>query len=47
MERIHFRGADFTLVHEVQRVSPLAGSHVRASITGVFLDTAVAQRMMA
>ena len=35
------------LMHKVQRVSPLAGSHVRASITGFFLDTTVAQRMMA
>ena len=35
------------LMHKVQRVSLLAGSHVRASITGFFLDTAVAQRMMA
>lgn len=35
------------LMHKVQRVSPLAGSHVRASITGFFLDTHVAQRVMA
>jgi len=35
------------LMHKVQRVSPLAGSHVRASVTGFFLDTNVAQKIMA
>jgi hypothetical protein len=34
------------VMHKVQRVSPLAGSHVRASITGFFLDTNVAARVM-
>jgi hypothetical protein len=34
------------VMHKVQRVSPLAGSHVRASITGFFLDTNVAAKVM-
>ncbi|HVC21373.1 MAG TPA: hypothetical protein VNE16_14970 [Vicinamibacterales bacterium] len=34
------------LMHKVNKVSPLAGSHVRASVTGFFLDTAVAGRVM-
>ena len=34
------------VMHKVQRVSPLAGSHVRASVTGFFLDTNVAARVM-
>ncbi len=34
------------LMHKVNRVSPLAGSHVRASVTGFFLDTNVAARVM-
>jgi hypothetical protein len=34
------------LMHKVNKVSPLAGSHVRASVTGFFLDTKVAARVM-
>ena len=35
------------VMHKVQRVSLLAGSHVRASVTGFFLDTNVAAKVMA
>jgi hypothetical protein len=34
------------VMHKVHRVSPLAGSHVRASVTGFFLDTNLAARVM-
>lgn len=35
------------VMHKVQRVSTLAGSHVRASVTGFFLDTNVAAKVLA
>jgi len=34
------------IMHKVAKVSPLAGSHVRASVTGFFLDAAVAPQVM-
>jgi len=35
------------VMHKVRRVSQLAGSYVRASVTGFFLDTNVAAKAMA
>jgi Rps23 Pro-64 3,4-dihydroxylase Tpa1-like proline 4-hydroxylase len=34
------------IMHKVAKVSRLAGSHVRASVTGFFLDAAVAPQVM-
>lgn len=34
------------VMHKVNRVNPIAGSHMRTSITGFFLDTEIAQQML-